>query len=83
MLISETLHAASEFRLDCALALQSLLTFENLGEYERDESWRDVLWDGVVWGETEAHDYADQHHDFRGHKNLPSVVKQKKYVENN
>ena len=38
MLISETLHAASEFRLDCALALQSLLTFENLGEYERDES---------------------------------------------
>ena len=80
MVISETLHGS--FRVQVRW-LQSLLTFENLSEYERDDSWRDVLWDGVVWGETEAHDYADQHHDFRGHKNLPSVVKQEKYVENN
>jgi hypothetical protein len=66
----------------CVGLLQSLLTFEHLSEYERDESRRDVLWNGVVWGETEAHDYADQHHDFRGHKNLPSVVvEQEKYVE--
>lgn len=43
------------------------LTFEHLSEDERDESRGDVLRDGVVRGETEAHGYADQDHDFRCH----------------
>lgn len=43
------------------------VTFEHLSEDERDESRGDVLRDGVVRGETEAHGYADQDHDFRCH----------------
>jgi hypothetical protein len=60
--------------------LQKALTFEHLGEHERDESRRDVLRGGAMRSEAEAHDYADQHHDLGGHQNLPSGDKQEKYA---
>jgi hypothetical protein len=59
---------------------QSPLTFEHLGEHERDESRRDVLRDGVVRSEAEAHDNSNQHHDLGGHQNLPSGDKQEKHT---